>query len=90
MSACPRWPSCSAPLCPLDPLWEKRKVRDDDPICFYLLESVKAGAVQRFQKAGLSALLEAAQAITDQACERWGRIRRQLERATTTGSRLGA
>ena len=30
---CPQWHSCSAPLCPLDPLYHERRDKPDDPRC---------------------------------------------------------
>lgn len=61
----------------------------DDPVCFFLRESVKEGAKERFHKLGLESLWIATQEIRPNAIEKHGRIRRELERSKTTSSRLG-
>ena len=33
---CPRFDSCSSPLCPLDSEWHKRKMLRDERICYYI------------------------------------------------------
>jgi len=35
---CPKFDSCSAPICPLDPDWNKRVMLRDERVCFYLLK----------------------------------------------------
>ncbi len=49
ISACPKYRNFSAPLCPQDPERRKRTVRKYDRVCFYLRESGKEGAPERFQ-----------------------------------------
>jgi hypothetical protein len=46
-SDCPRWHSCSAALCPLD-FPHQGYHRNGERICYYLLESHKDGADERF------------------------------------------
>ncbi len=41
---CLRFPSCNAPICPLDPEWRKAVHLKSEPVCPYLLGSGKAGA----------------------------------------------
>ncbi len=49
MTDCSKFDRCSAPICPLDPEWQKRTHVKGERICFYLLECVKSGAEARFQ-----------------------------------------
>ena len=48
MPDCPRYDTCSAPICPLDPLWRKRRHQKSEPTCFYFREAGKEGAEKRF------------------------------------------
>lgn len=41
LSDCPKWESCSAPICPLDPTWEARCHRAGERVCRWLLELAK-------------------------------------------------
>lgn len=43
---CPRFQTCNAPVCPLDPVPTVHL--GGEPVCYYLLASGKAGAVERF------------------------------------------
>ena len=36
MYDCPKFDSCSAPICPLDPKWESRSHLDGERVCYYL------------------------------------------------------
>jgi len=50
MEQCPKFHHCSAPLCPLDPDWNKRKMLQGDNLCHYLCEASKDGAMERFKR----------------------------------------
>ena len=39
---CPKWESCSAPICPIDPNWGARRHRPGERICRWLLELAKS------------------------------------------------
>jgi len=41
MENCNKFNSCSAPICPLDPDWEKRNYLKGEPSCLYLREHSK-------------------------------------------------
>lgn len=45
MRQCPRFSSCSAPICPLDPNWRLRDMVAGDPTCTWLLEIAKGEAM---------------------------------------------
>jgi hypothetical protein len=55
---CPKWNKCSAPICPLDDEWDRRRMLADEPVCFYLLEHAKEGSKARFEERGLRELYE--------------------------------
>lgn len=61
---------------------------DDEACCYYACESVKDGAEARFNAAGLGELHAALVVVLPQVIERWPRIRRTVERATLSGSRM--
>lgn len=45
---CSKFDTCSAPICPLDAAWPKAAHLPGERVCFHLLASGKAGAVERF------------------------------------------
>ncbi len=47
---CPKYPRCSAPLCPLDPDMDKRFYVEGDPICRLPLEELITILNRRFKK----------------------------------------
>ncbi len=88
MCDCPRFDKCSAPICPLDREWSLRVYRKGEPICFYLLEYVKPNAKDQFQGSIGVPIYEAIQTSIDAMSHRYAPLRRALERAKRTGSRL--
>jgi hypothetical protein len=85
---CPKWAACSAAVCPIEPDWHKHRMLDDEATCYYSSESVKDGAQARFKAAGLGELHAALAVVLPQVMERWPRIRRTIERAAFSGSRM--
>src|SRR5947208_1292474 len=45
---CPRFLTCNASVCPLDPRWRLAVHLDGEPVCHYLRNAGKAGAAERF------------------------------------------
>ena len=88
MSDCPKFQSCTAPICPVDSAWVQRFNHKEDPTCFYLSESVKHGSKALFQGAGLEELREGIHRLSPAIAKRHPRIQRALERAKQTGSRM--
>lgn len=88
LTGCPKWHSCSAPVCPLDHLWAHRSMQSEDPVCFYLSEAVKDGAEARFEGAGLGEIFCRLMRVLPEVVLSSGRVRRTLERAQTNGSRM--
>lgn len=41
--SCPKWKTCSASVCPLDPNYSRCKTLSGDSVCPWLREAVKAG-----------------------------------------------
>lgn len=80
--------ACPAPICPLDRDWPRRVHRKGEPVCFYLLESVKPGARDRFERSMAIALYYAMERSTDALCTRHAPIRKALARAKWTGARM--
>lgn len=88
MRECPKFNTCSAPICILDAHWQQRKHLNEDGCCYYLLESQKQNAEAIFRGAGREKLYAVAIAVAPAMAERHAPIRRNLERSKTTGSRM--
>jgi hypothetical protein len=88
ISNCPRFDKCSAPICPLDRNWKLRVYLKGEPICFYLLEYVKPNAKAQFQGSIGVRIYAAVQTSIDAMSHRYAPLRRALERAKRTGSRI--
>src|SRR5690606_15303644 len=58
MQHCPRWESCSAPVCPADPLWRQVPHLRGDRVCAYLTERAKPGGEARLRSILSSGLAE--------------------------------
>jgi hypothetical protein len=87
--SCPKFSRCNASICPLDGEWDRRKMLDNEPLCFYLLEHAKKGSKARFEERGLRQLYEVIDRVLPEQSSKWGKLRRTYERAKTSGSRLG-
>lgn len=88
MRQCPKFETCSANLCPLDPDWEKRRHHNGDPVCFYMRESVKHGASLAFLTSGLQEIYEACERVRDPICDKWGVIAHEIDRSRSAGLRM--
>jgi hypothetical protein len=88
MIDCPKFQTCNAPICPLDREWQKRSLHNDDATCFYLMESVKAGAEARFQLAGLGEMYSAIGVHRPTIIQAHKRINSKVEAAKLSGSRM--
>jgi hypothetical protein len=81
-TSCPRFYSCGAAICPLDPNWRKAVHLNGEPVCYYALQSGKVGATERY--AGEPAFA----AVSDVLPEVLGRhpdIRQRVNRAARHG-----
>jgi hypothetical protein len=59
-----------------------------EPVCFYLCEAVKPGAQQRFEGVGHGELYRKVSAAIPYITTAWYTIKRVVDRAKTTGSRM--
>lgn len=90
MARCPRWESCSAPVCPLAPDWERLRHIDGERVCGLLCELVKDGGNARLRGALPSELVDRLAAVGPQMAARWYPVRKRLRKASRTGSRMAA
>jgi hypothetical protein len=87
MHDCPKFDSCNAPICPLDPDWKRRSHLDGERVCYYLTEYAKQAA-RPILRGGLA--VEHYEAIKEgypKVIAAHPRIKRQLERSSTSNPR---
>lgn len=89
MNRCPKFESCSANICPLDKEWFKRSDVRGEPVCYFMRESVKAGASEVFASEGLSELYDICVSMNPPIVARWPRIGYQLHDSSKNPMRLG-
>jgi len=85
---CPKYDTCSAPICPLDKDWKLRVLCNEDSTCFYLLESVKDASATHFELAQLGVMYERIYEVRDDICTTHKRISNKVEAAKNSGSRM--
>ena len=85
---CLRFAKCCAPICPIDPDWKLRSHLPGERVCFYLSEYVKPGAEARFQGCTPRELYRAIQSTVAPISLRYAPIKKALDRAKSTGSRM--
>ena len=92
MHDCPKFNSCRAPVCPLDPEWRERTQLNSEPVCFYLTEIVKNGGAERVRHGTPAGMAEQVANVLDELSMQVGHvyIRHKLRRAANTGSRISA
>lgn len=85
---CDRFQSCGAPICPLDPDWQKRSYFDGERVCFYLSEWSKTTTRPILARAiGVKFALALAE-VYPKVMDAYGPLRKRLKRASRTPSRL--
>ena len=85
---CPKFISCSAPICPLDREWKLKSYLDGERVCYYLTEHSKEAA-KPILAGGLTA--EHYQAIKQgypKIIAAHPRIKRQLLRSSKNATRF--
>lgn len=85
---CPKHSKCSAPLCPLDPDWEKPVMRKDDRTCFYLNEASKPEAAKRFEGRKDEFIFQIAYRRMPLMKKHSSTLKKRLEKASLTASRI--
>lgn len=81
---CKRYSSCNVPICPLDPEWLDRKTIKGESLCFHLKEAVKPNAEIRFAVRRESIIFVAISEVLRSLQCAYRRLKRALERASTT------
>lgn len=89
MRLCPKFDSCSAPTCPLDPDWELRDMTRGDATCIWLREMVKEGT-RGGGVAGIVRLRVAQVLPAILSSQRVAPLRAALKRAAGSGSKRDA
>ena len=79
---CPKYPACSAPVCPLDPRWPQAVHLPGERVCFYLTCTGKEGAAEYF--AG-DQVFEACRVALPAIAARHRPIAKRVEQASRTG-----
>ncbi len=88
--ACPRFGKCNAPVCPLDPDWQKRLHLPGEPTCHYLRLATKGVTLAGEEAAiGVAArrVLESLALITSPS--RWGALQRAVAAAAKRPPKRG-
>lgn len=86
--SCPRYDKCSAPLCPLDSEWRRRKHLQGERVCYFLREAIKDGAAARFEATADVEIFAAATQMLAEPENLNAYVRQRLRDAEQTGSRL--
>lgn len=85
---CPRFDSCNAPICPLDPKWPTAQHIKGERVCAMLSELVKVGGKARLEGLLSAEQLDALIREWPKVEARWSPIRARLKDAATSGSRI--
>jgi hypothetical protein len=88
IETCPKFIKCSAPICPLDPEWERRAHGKEDRVCFYMMEYAKADSKRLFEGAGRGYLYQTISRVISEIRSRHYSINRAYIRANKSGSRM--
>lgn len=89
-SVCPKFDNCNAPICPLDPGFMERTHLEGEPACLYLRERAKHASEAIFSASVPKEVAAAVRWAFPLVLARHGHLRRQLERAARTPSKIGA
>lgn len=85
---CPHFDNCNAPLCPLTATFRQSIYLDGEPVCSYMLEIVKPfGRLNLMGAIGGNAIYRIADAV-EWAFLAHGPMRKRLQRASRTPSRM--
>ena len=86
MRLCPKFDSCSATICPLDPNWRLRDMTSRDAACTWLLEMARGGPTATCVPVQIrSQVAEVLPAILSSV--RMGNLRSAMNRAAKSSSR---
>ena len=89
MKACPRYDTCSAPICPLDPNWCRSSHLPGERVCVWLTEPSKPGGEERIRSRLAEPIADRVVPVYPRIREHGGaNLRYTLDRASRTGSKL--
>lgn len=88
MEDCSKFHHCSAPICPIDSNWQKRKHLKGERVCFYLCETQKYDSEAIFRGKGLEKLYQRMVKAAPDISVQWGTIKKALTKAAKTDSRI--
>jgi hypothetical protein len=98
IESCPKFSTCSAPICPLDEHWRNSAHLSGERVCLWLREAAKDGGAERIRATLpgdistplLSAYHDIMSSQRIALPAGIGAVRHVLERAALSGSKLGA
>ena len=85
---CPKFDTCNAPICPLDPARAKRSYLKGEPICLFMLEHGKPGGPEKIHGTIGGDHLPAIGRAYQEAQTHWNGLYARLQAASLTRSRL--
>ncbi len=85
---CPRFDSCNAPICPLDPNWQCARQLPGEGVCFWLREAVKQGGIARIACAATEEIAAVVAETLPAIAASSSDIRHKLKVAARSGSKL--
>jgi hypothetical protein len=91
MYDCPKFDSCSAPICPLSRKIEYQSMGNGERVCFYLTEYQKFNSEASFKVLGLEELCEAMSQAMDEIHSKPHTsiyLKRALQLASQSSSRM--
>lgn len=85
---CKHFQKCSAPICPLDKDWHRRSYFDGEPVCYLLSEWPKEATRPFLIRAIGGEMAQTLAEVYPKVIEVYGPLKKRLERASRTPSRL--
>lgn len=85
---CPKFERCGANICPLDDDWRKRTHLEGEPVCLYLREAAKNGGTPPESPTVTEEQRREVARVYPDVIKAHGPIRRALNRASKTGSKM--
>jgi len=88
MRSCPKYDSCSAPVCPLDPNYQKSVHLPGERVCLYLREAVKPGGKAILRESCREDIAEGVLRVVPDVLSSVCTLKSALDRAKNTPSKL--
>lgn len=85
---CPKFSGCSAPICPLDPEWQRARHLPGERVCLWLRELVKEGGEARVAHASSGEVAARVAEVLPAIVASSSDIRSKLRDAARTGTKL--